>query len=367
MSERPLAAELCSSFAGSARAICHDGAAVPSRLLRLLTGSSLAFAVFVSTSARAEEVRPIAGAIRVAPTEPCLTTESLAKGVAQWLGRGTVDARLVVEVTSVPPPRVAFVLKDEDGVRAERDFPDPPPQCADRLAVVSFAVAVAIDATVLEKLGAPKKEPAPLPELPPPAPLPPLPDPEPPPPPPSVVPSPVEPAEPKVVLGATLEGWAAFGLLPDPAFAGYAGGQATWPVGVELRLGGFASSEVTTRVGDGNARVRVAGARADGCFVPYRNRLEARGCLGLGLGRLVASGTNLDANRSTGLPWVGLFARADVRFEVVGPLGVHAGLDGLAALARPRLGVQEADGSVTGKKLPIGGGTVVVGLDLSLR
>ncbi|MFY0531229.1 hypothetical protein [Nannocystis pusilla] len=99
--------------------------------------------------------RPLREALRVEPGATCLTADALADAATTWLGRDTIDpsvARIDVRGDPARPHSVAIALEIR-GELVERTLDPPRPTCSDLHALVGLAIAIAVDAAVLEGLG----------------------------------------------------------------------------------------------------------------------------------------------------------------------------------------------------------------------
>lgn len=264
----------------------------------------------------AEDVaeRPLAEILIVSGGGECLTRDGLAEQVASWLGRDEADARLRIEVAvhGDPPALVEFVV-DVDGVpRAQRDFTDLPAKCEDVRAVVSLAVALAIDATLLEAIGV----------------------------------GPVEKAAPtdrqsRVALEAT----GSAGLVPDLVLGGDVAWEIAWSERFESRLGVLLTAPAEGGLDPGRVERWLVAGHAEACLARSLGAERLRACAGPAVGVLLARGHAFDRPRSTQVPWVAVTARIDARFALGAGVDLGLALEGFVPVVRPRLVVEGPAGA----------------------
>src|ERR1700727_999551 len=111
-------------------------------------------AVLVSSIARAAPpTRRIASALKVTRNE-CFDEASLAAAVDTWLDGREVDARLAVTVegTVGAGKGFSFALRRDGQLVSERHFSTPGVSCAAFTAILSLAISMAIDASLVEAL-----------------------------------------------------------------------------------------------------------------------------------------------------------------------------------------------------------------------
>ncbi|MDQ3035057.1 MAG: hypothetical protein M3Y87_21800, partial [Myxococcota bacterium] len=113
----------------------------------------MAFVLVASVAARASaDDRPLADAITVASPDECLERDALVAHVETWLGRASIASELGVVVEG-DADEVSFLVTRGGEPIATRRFDRLPRACADRRAALSLAIALAIDAAILESLG----------------------------------------------------------------------------------------------------------------------------------------------------------------------------------------------------------------------
>jgi hypothetical protein len=278
--------------------------------------------------AQADE-KSIADMVEVEGGGECLDAAVLVEQVVSWLGRDRADGRLAirVEAEGEPPAAVSFVVEVEGEPSAERHFHRPPTRCEDVRAAVALAIALAIDATILESLGIGSRDDS----------------------------SAGEPAPGRAgAMRIAIEGAASAGIVPEPAIGGAAAWEVAWGNRVDSRLGVLATAPVTTSLGSGEAEQWLLAATLDVCLARTLGGGDMRMCAGPAVGALFAEGRGFDATRAIGVPWVAAVLRIDIRFALGAGVDLGVALSGLAPVVRPRLVVEGAPGAgeVAAEPLP---------------
>ena len=289
--------------------------------------------------------RPIADLLRVTEGR-CLDRARAAAGVASWLGRTTIAAQLSIDVEEIDGGG-QFVLRSDGEVLGRRTLFRADSSCEELRAAISLAIAVAIDATILDALGVPRPAPAPPPSPPPPAPRLSLPLPLPLPPPAwSVLPArPPPPASRPSRLSASLEFGILAGLLPAPTFLiSPSVSYAIVPL-FEVRLAGVATTSAAAELLGGGASFRIAAARLDACALEHQGPFLLRACAGALAGGLSSSGFGYARAYSPTSPWIAVAGRIDGRWVPArGRLGLVVALDGLFTPESHDFEVHDASG-----------------------
>ena len=316
----------------------------------LRTASVLLVVLTAAGPARAQE-RSLAEAITVAEGDPCLDVDGLVAHVATWLGRDRIAAELgVVVETSVVVETGAtdasFAITRAGERTATRRFDDLPVECADRRAVIALAIALALDAAVLESIGIP----APEPERPPVHGEP------------DVPPPPRAPAGERPAFSLEAEGMLLVEVLPELALAGAVSIAGLLGGGFRLRGGVVATQRLGTAIGHGAAEMTLVAGRIDGCYAPaVTDGLLLGGCVGALAGALLAEGRGFAYVRTTEIPWIGAAARAELRWLPASALALGLAVEGLFSIVRPRLDVGDGAGGVlAARSLPPAGLGVVL-------
>ncbi len=339
-------------------------------LLGWLSSHSLGLAAPVTSQAETASAEPtaVADALSVEPGATCLEHDRLTEQVVTWLERDELDPRLtiVVEGDPVEVRTLRFTLEDRGQAIAERSFAPGPSSCDDLHAVVALAIALAVDATVLESVGI-----APPPQI--------VPEPEPEPttpPEPELVPAePVArgpsldltPRPPPWALRAVGRGLLTVGLPPTLGGGGQLGIEAGWRELVDLHVGAFASSAGSQPVDQATLSITLLAARADTCVGPMLGRVRPRACVGALAGSAFARGRGFRENYRATLPWVALALGGDVRVGLGRRTALSFGLDGLVSVVRPVFDVREEFEVRQLRDLPRFGAMLGVGFVVSLR
>jgi hypothetical protein len=115
--------------------------------------------------------RPLAEVVKLDAGATCLELDRLTLRIARWRERDSVDARIHVDVHGDPslPNRITFTVTKEGGASAQRTLGDAPKDCDELHSAVALAIALSIDATLMDAR-AQKEADIPLPEPPPPEP-----------------------------------------------------------------------------------------------------------------------------------------------------------------------------------------------------
>lgn len=273
-------------------------------------------ASWVAVSARAQDVaeRPLSEILVVSGGGECLAPDALAEQVASWLGRDDADARLRIEVRARgdPPALVEFFVAVDGVPRAQRDFTNLPVACGDVRAVVSLAIALAIDATLLEGIG-------------------------------------VGPVEEAVRFErqarVALEAMGSAGLVPDLVVGGDLAWEVAWSERFESRVGVLVTAPAEAGLDPGRVQRWLAAGHAEVCLARSLGAERMRACVGPAAGVLLARGHAFDRPRSTQLPWVAVSARIDARFPLGAGVDLGLALEGFVPIVRPRLVVEGPGGA----------------------
>jgi hypothetical protein len=329
--------------------------------LRLALSLSL---LAVPSPARGDTpARPITDVLHVAEGR-CLGGRRLALGVASWLGRDTLAASIAIDVQELENGG-QFVVRRDGEVIGRRTLLRADSSCEELRAALSLAIAVAIDATILDSLGIPTPAPAPLPSAPPGPPAPPpavlLPLPPAPPSPPAVPPPPA--TKPASSLSASLEIGVLARLLPGPTFLISPSISHAFVPRFEVRLAGVATSGSDAALLSGGASFRIAAARLDACAVEHQGPLLLRACAGALAGGLTASGFSYSRTYSPTSPWIAVAGRIDARWAPPrGRLGVVIALDGIFTPESHSFEIHDLGGQILARAvLPSAGAGITAG------
>jgi hypothetical protein len=315
----------------------------------VLTKAAAWLALWAEPVTPEPEGKPLSELVAVPAEDPCLSP-GLVEPIAAWLGRNHGPADLFVEVTA-SAEAVGFVLRRAGEVRVERTLSPAPLECADRRAALGLAIAMALDAAVLESLMPPAPatplEPAPAVDEAPGVVLAPRAPPE---------PAPIPAAAP-LRLALALEAGAAFGVLPRVALGGTAAlelGVTSW---LDLRVAGgaaaglpatLAGGEVTSWLGAG--ALAVCPGRALG------ERVRLRLCAGVDAGTVRARGHGFAEERRAVLPWVAVRTGADLDVRLGTRVALRAGASLLTPVVRGQLDVRDQADAIVATRAPASAG-----------
>jgi hypothetical protein len=289
-----------------------------------------AAAALAAAPARAQPAepaaRPLAEAVSIARGDECVDAAALVPLVEAWLGRSSVATELGV-VVEADAAEASFAITRGGVPSASRRFDRLPPGCAERRAVVALAIALALDAAILESLGIVVERPPAL----------------------GPQPAPEPEAGPADALAVEFQAEAVLALevLPEVSFAGAASLALHVAPGVRVRAGVLATQRVGAALAHSAVEMSLLAGRADGC---YAARLDPNvalgGCVGALAGAALAGGRGFAVDRSAEVPWIAAAARFEVRWTPWDLLALSAALDGFFALVRPRLELTDGFGSV---------------------
>jgi hypothetical protein len=320
-------------------------------VLRVL---ALASCLAVGSTARADE-RPLRDALSVNGTPACLDVDSVAAHVVAWLGRDLLDARLsaILEV-GADDRRAGFVLLRGGDAIARREFESLPPRCEDRRAAFSLALALAIDATLLESLGIePRAEPQP-------------PAPEPARPPPRVEPPPPDGVELAVRIDAAASMFV--GALVDPVIGASGGIALAMDDLFAVRVGASAGAADEIAISNGLATAELVALHLHGCLLATESIFAFEGCAGMSGGLVFAEGSGFEDSRTTELAWLAPSVRLVGRAPADSAIAILVAVEGFVSVLRPELEVRARDGLVThSETLGTAGFSASLGLALSFR
>jgi hypothetical protein len=331
----------------------------------------------VEVPGAAADVRPddepdervaVADAVSLEPGATCLDHGRLVEQVVTWLERDELDPRLTVVVVghTTETRTLRFTLHDRGRPIAERSFAPGPSSCDDLHSVVALAIALAVDATVLESVGITPAPPTAEPE--------PEPEPEPAPdsvPEPAIEPSPLPDLTPRRspwALRAQLRGLLTVGVPPTLGGGGQLGLELGWRDLVDVQLGALATSAGPQRVDEAaTLSITLVAARADACVGPQLRRVRPRLCGGVLAGSALAQGRGFREDYRTTLPWVAVALGGDVRVGLGPRTALSFGLDGLVSVVRPVFDVREDFQVRQLRELPRFGAAIAMGVVVALR
>lgn len=280
-------------------------------MVPVLLAAGLLLAPAPAPAPDAVEPRPLREVLQVEAGASCLGADALAQTISSWLGRDTVDPSITtIDVRGDPARAEAIAIRIEiRGDLVERSFDSAPPTCSDLHAVVGLAIAIAIDAAVLEGLGYEVVDPQE-------AAVPQARDSERPP----LTrrsrraePSSPAPRRSAVSVAAAARGGAWFGLLPGIAGGGGAQLELGFRGWLDLRLGlwgGYGGRRWLAE--DAIVTLGLVGGRIDACAALARPRVRPRLCFGPAGGALQVGAISPGVRAAVG-PWVGLLVGPELR------------------------------------------------------
>lgn len=318
-------------------------------------------------------------AIVVRAGATCLEHARLVSQIRAWTDRDRVDARLVVEVTGdgKDPRKLAFTLRRGDDVVAVRRFDPAPTRCSDIHSVVGLAIALAIDATLLEEIH--RDPPEVIPDEPPPE-MPDEPPDEPPPetpdqPPRDVRPPDVKPTatpKPRPTPAPRWRAWTELlGVFSIGAPPGVGGGGRLSVLArhrdiVDVGGGAMVLSSGSERVGIGRALLWAVAGRVDVCAGPRFGRVRLRGCTGLIAGAAFAVGQGFDRDRSSRIPWLAVPLGAKLELQLAPRIAIVFGAEGHVTAMRPTFVAVDLALRETSRSFARFSGALLGGLSLGL-
>ncbi|MBC8073377.1 MAG: hypothetical protein IAG13_33970 [Deltaproteobacteria bacterium] len=304
-----------------------------------------------------EPTVPLVDALVVHPGATCLERDRLVSQIRTWFDRDRIDARLVVEVVGDEhdPLKLAFSIRRGEQVIAVRRFEPAPDRCADLHAVVGLAIALAIDATLLESVaGNPRRPPDPPPR----PPDPPL--------------GPEVPRRPAATkprpwrLSGEVAAQLSIGAPLDVGGGARLGLRTSWRRILDLSVGALVLSSGREAIGDGSAVFSAVAGRFDVCAGPPWPRLRPRGCVGVIAGAALAAGQGFETDRTARLPWVAIPFGVDLEINLAPRIDLVIGIEGVPAVVRPTFEVGADMGRIYVRRFSRFGGLVEAGLSFSL-
>jgi hypothetical protein len=294
--------------------------------------------------------RDLGEAIAVPEGGDCLDTGALATAAAGWLDGREVDARLSIEAYE-DSEGIGLRLFDGPTLRVERRLSPAPARCEDRRAALGLAIALAIDAAVLEGLAPAQPEPEaePLPEPVAPAP--------------AIAPTPeiasADAPQPRIGGALHAEGLAAFGVLPSPAFGAAVEGELLPVPWLAIDAGTFVLAGLPFALADGTIDAVLAAGSVRVCPRRGFGRVHISLCGGAAAGAVIARGDGFFESRTPVLPWVALRFGGDLEVRLVRRVGLRLGADALTPLVRASFDVRDAAGRVVAARTVAPAGALV--------
>ena len=336
---------------------------------------SIACICLCAPSAFAQEQKTIDDALTVSYEGKCLDHASLSSAVAQWLGGDSVDSELSVGVQGAdkPAPHARFEMRRVDEVLAVRQFQGLKGGCDDLQKALPFAIAIAIDARVVQardaSLPVPSARPdattATLPQA-------------------DLAPN-VEAKQPEPLQITVVKAAAtpvaqptahAFRLIlqtqwlravaPENAWAAQAGLSYEVARWLDVELGALASWPDTATLAVGQAKFTLAGTIIQAC-ARHVSAVVARACLGSAAGVVRAEGSGYLQDLSSTGTWFAGIGGADVSWPARSRLAVRVSGQILPAVRRPSYTVTDTNANEAGRlQAPTVGATVALGFSMAL-
>jgi hypothetical protein len=286
----------------------------------------------------AEPARPLGEAITVEPGATCLDAATLVEHVQSWVGGDTLDADVVVDVRGSPdqPRVVGFRMLRGGQVLAVRRFDPGPSRCEQLHAVLGLAIAMALNASLVEDLARtaiPAPRPAPL-----------------------VAPPAVESLAPWAIA---VDALVAVAVLPDPA------------PGIEARIEKALTPTFRARLdllavlapgesfagAPGHFETWLLAPRLDLCAAfELAPRVRPRACMGLSAGALRAQGYSYPLPQSTFIRWLAVANELGVAADLSRRWSIDASAALILPVARNSIVLRDYSGNVLQRRelAPVG-------------
>ncbi len=281
----------------------------------------------VGDGAQAADI-PLAQVVQLDAGATCLEMDRLTLRITRWRERDTVDARIRVDVhgDAASANRVSFTVTKLGGASAQRTLANAPEDCDELHSAVALAIALSIDATLIDPR-AQKEAELPVPDAAEPEHTPLLP-------PPALLQHP-ERSRPAAEAPMHLELGLLIGpsvrVLRDttPAFS-----PRLWfsPLPwFSLSLTGYVTHLAEQRVGTtpGDVSSTLATGGLEACFGGQPiEQLDLTGCIGGRLGALHNRGTGFTPNFTTTNAWSAISGAVQLRAWVVREVAVGVSIEG---------------------------------------
>lgn len=284
----------------------------------------------------------------------CVTRTWLSAELKRWLGRDTIEPTLRIEVTGYETPRLAlwFTVYGNEQPIAERRFSDM--NCEDLREAVGLSIALAIDATILDRKAEPQPKPAPVIEAPPPS----------------------EPVDVVKTSDTRSTQLAAFGGIQGTNALGPAalGGELELAVEAGERVGWGVRAGVTgvrgasRQLARGNVDLDALGATLKACLMPLgrEQSFAFETCAASALLSVHAVGNGYDQSLDNRDWLLSLGPELALRWDFGSAL-LRLGVRGTVSPSRPRLVVESDQGVATAEQaLPLLSASATLGLQANL-
>lgn len=299
------------------------------------------------TSAPRMKARTLDDALAVEPGATCLDRARLLADVRGWLDHDRVDPRVAIRVrgSANDPHALRFVVWVGDEVAVERTFEAAPDDCAELHAVVSLAVAIALDDALPAELGiVPAKQVAAGESD-----LPSFTDEDP------RTPTPRRKVALALTLAAGVFAWV------TPRLSG--GAVLSFDIRpldhFDLRFGALVTHLPNFALDVGAVDVSVALGRFDLCWGTQPRRVRARLCAGAAGGAAVSVADGFTNNFRRTTPYFAGLVGADLSVRLIGPLALELRVDGVLPFQRTVLDVRSTSGQLLARERFAPAGLVV--------
>jgi hypothetical protein len=317
---------------------------------------AVALVLLPSLGRAAESDAAFAARVSVDPGVTCLDATALVDDVRSWLGDGSVEPDLSIEVhgSAIDPRAVEFRVRRAGRVIASRRFDPGPARCDHLHAALSLAIAMALKASLVDEFAPERQEPlAPTTVLPGTV----MPAGE------ANAPAPTHPAEAPWGIGAAPLG--AVGVLPGPAVGGELGLERVVVQFLSLRLSALAlaARSATFDAAPGRFDAELFAGRLDVCAgFDLPRPLRVRGCVGLGAGVIRAQGYGFPQSRAAAIPWVAIADDLEIVAIIDRRWSMEGAVSLILPLARNSLVVRDFSGTTLAeRRLASVGGSVAIG------
>lgn len=282
--------------------------------------------------------RPLREALVVNPPS-CLEASAVAAQVATWLKTDDLDSRLRIVIDGDTASIVEFRVERGGEVVGRRAFDTKGITCPNVTALISLAIAMAIDAVSL-------------------------------PPPPLATHAPTSTRTPgigaRAHVTAGVETGLLVGVLPHPALA------AAIALGVSfdnfsLRASGLASAIAGDTLGPGRVDTSLAEAELGVCLALPTTAVLWRGCAGIALGRVSATGSGFEQSTTVSFGWFAGTLRVDALIRVSKAFRVVVFVEPIIPLPNPiEVDVQRGSSITASRTFPAVGVALGLGPVLQL-
>ena len=260
----------------------------------------------------------------------CLQHDELARYVAHWMASDSVDARLRVTVRE-DGEAYTYVVMNGATVTGNRRLPPLAGTCVERMTGLGLAIAIALDAAVLQSLGVPTAAPtaAMAPTLP-------------------LTGERRGAANPEHFsrLSVSAGFLALVNVLPTPTVGAMLGVDVALGRVVDLRAESLYAGGSSYPLGSGHADTQVLAGSLLLCAGAPLARARGRLCAGAEGGAWFAQGNGYALSFQRSPAWVSAVLRADVGVPFSSSWSLALGAEGYTALIRPRLGASSASGTI---------------------